>query len=260
MKGRFLSTAHASDSTNVVVNEAAVRAFNMEDPLNIRIIQPGRTPEERIYHRIVGVVRDFHFAPLHIPIEPYVFIHKDEDWNWGGYLTVRLKTENLQGTLTEIENTWKEFTQSQPFDYSFLKEDLAAMYEEEKRTGTIFGIFSILAILVACLGLLGLSSYSAEQRTREIGVRKVLGASVPGVVRLLSKETLLLIGIATLLAVPVVWLAMGDWLESFEYRTRMDPFIFVLAFLGALVIALLTVSIQALNAALKNPADSLRYE
>ena len=260
IKGRFLSREYASDSTNVVVNEAAVRAFNMEDPLSIRIIQPGRTAEERIYHQIVGVVRDFHFAPLHIPIEPYVFIFKNEDWNWGGYLTLRLKTEDLQGTLSEIENTWKEFTQNQPMEYSFLKEDLATSYEEEKRTGTIFGIFSILAILVACLGLLGLSSYSAEQRTREIGLRKVMGATVTGIVRLMSKETLLLILIATVISVPVAWITMGDWLESFEFRIKMDPMIFILAFLGALAIALLTVSIQAVNAALTNPADSLRYE
>jgi putative ABC transport system permease protein len=123
IEGRFLSREYASDSTNVVINEAAARVFNMEDPLSIRIIQPGRTPDERIYHQIVGVVRDFHFAPLHIPIEPYVFIHKNEDWNWGGYLTIRLRTDDLQGTLSEIANTWKGFSQSQPMEYSFLKED-----------------------------------------------------------------------------------------------------------------------------------------
>jgi putative ABC transport system permease protein len=260
VQGRFLSADYATDSTNVVVNEAAVRSFHMEDPLSISIIQPGRTPEERIYHQIVGVVKDFHFASLHSPIEPFVMIHKDEDWNWGGYLTVRLETENLQGTLSNIEQIWKEFTNDQPMEYSFLNEDLAARYGEEKRTGTIFGIFSILAIVVACLGLLGLSSYSAEQRTREIGIRKVMGATVSSIVALLSRETLLLILIATLISVPVAWITMGKWLESFAFRIKMDPFIFILAFLGALLIALLTVSIQAINAALANPADSLRYE
>ncbi len=260
VKGRFLSEEFASDSTNVVVNEAAVRSFHMEDPLSIRIIQPGRTPEERIFHQIVGVVKDFHFASLHSPIEPFVMIHKDEDWDWGGYLTVRLETENLPSTLGEIEKIWKKFTNDQPMEYSFLKEDLAAKYGEEKRTGGIFGIFSILAILVACLGLLGLSSYSAEQRTREIGVRKVMGATVSNIVRLLSKETILLILISAAISVPVAWISMGNWLESFAFRIRMDPFIFILAFLGALFIALLTVSIQAINAALANPSDSLRYE
>jgi putative ABC transport system permease protein len=260
VKGRYLSGEYATDSTNVVVNEAAVRSFHMEDPLSIRIIQPGRTPEERIYHQIVGVVKDFHFASLHSPIEPFVMIHKDEDWNWGGYLTIRLETENLQRTLNEIEQIWKEFTNDQPMEYSFLNEDLAGKYGEEKRTGTIFGIFSILAILVACLGLLGLSSYSAEQRTREIGVRKVMGATVSSIVRLLSKETLMLILISAVISIPVAWITMGNWLESFAFRIKMDPFIFILAFLGALLLALLTVSIQALNAALTNPADSLRYE
>ncbi|MCK4852747.1 MAG: ABC transporter permease [Bacteroidales bacterium] len=260
VQGRFLSPDYASDSTNVVVNEAAVRAFNMEDPLSIRIIQPSRNPEDRIFHQIVGVVRDFHFASLHTPIEPFVLIHKATDWDWGGYLTVRLETENLQRTISEIENTWKEFTSNQPMEYSLLDDDLAARYEEEKRTGTIFGIFSVLAILVACLGLLGLSSYSAEQRTREIGLRKVMGATVSNIVRLLSKETLILILIATIISVPVAWITMGNWLESFAFRIKMGPFIFIMAFLGALAIALLTVSIQAMNAALKNPAESLRYE
>jgi putative ABC transport system permease protein len=131
---------------------------------------------------------------------------------------------------------------------------------KQKRTGTIFGIFSILAIVVACLGLLGLSSYAAEQRTKEIGVRKVMGADVPKIVRLLSKEIVLLVGIATIISVPVAGILMANWLESFAFRIKIDPTIFLLAFTGALAIALLTVSFQAVNAALKNPADSLRYE
>jgi putative ABC transport system permease protein len=141
-----------------------------------------------------------------------------------------------------------------------MNENFAAMYSEEVRTGKIFRIFSILAILVACMGLLGLSSYSTEQRTKEIGIRKVMGADVPTIVRLLSKETIILVLIATAVSVPVIWYFMSNWLESFAYRIKLSPGLFIVAFLGTLIIALLTVSSQALSAAMKNPAESLRYE
>ena len=207
--------------------------------------------------KIIGVVEDFHFSSLHSEIAPLII---GIDRSHFDFLCIRVAADDIQGSLGYIEQDWEKFRSGTEFNYRFFDDLLGRRYRSEVQTGKIILVFTLVTVLVACLGLLGLSSYSAEQRTREIGVRKVLGASVPGVVRLLSKETLLLIGIATVLAVPVVWLAMGDWLESFEFRINMDPFIFVLAFLGALVIALLTVSIQALNAALKNPADSLRHE
>ncbi len=260
VQGRFLSPDIASDSTNVVVNEAAVRAFGMDDPLSLRLIQPGRTPEERVYHQIVGIVRDFHFESLHTEILPYVFIHKDEEMQWGGYLTVSLMTDDLSSAMKEIENTWKEFSNDQPFEYSFVDENFARMYAEEIRTGKIFGVFSILAILVACLGLLGLSSYSTELRTKEIGVRKVMGADIPTIVRLLSRETIILVLISALISVPAVWYFMGNWLESYAFRIKLGPGLFLLSFLAVLLIALATVSFQAVSAALKNPAESLRYE
>jgi putative ABC transport system permease protein len=260
VQGRFLSPEIASDSTNAVVNEAAVRAFNLEDPLSLRLIEPGRTPEERVYHRIVGVVKDFHYESLHTEILPYIFIHKDEGMNWGGYLTVRIRTENVSSLVKEIEKTWKEFSNNQPFEYTFVDDDFALMYSEEIRTGKIFGVFSILAILVACLGLLGLAGYNTEQRTREIGVRKVMGADVLTIVRLLSRETIILVLIAALISVPAAWYFMSNWLESYAYRIKLGPGLFFLAFLGALLIALITVSFQAWSAALRNPAESLRYE
>jgi putative ABC transport system permease protein len=260
VQGRFLSPEIASDSTNVVVNEAAVRAFGMDDPLSLRIIQPGRTPEERVYHQIVGVVKDFHFESLHRQILPYIFIHKDEGMDWGGYLTVRLETEDIAATMASIENTWKEFSHDQPFEYSFVDEDFARMYAEEVRTGKIFGVFSILAILVACLGLLGLSSYSAELRTKEIGVRKVMGADIPAIVRLLSRETITLVLVSALISVPAAWYFMSNWLESYAFRIKLGPGLFLLSFIAALLIALITVSFQSVSAALKNPAESLRYE
>jgi len=260
VEGRFLSPDIASDSTNVVVNEAAVRAFNLDDPLSLRLIQPGRNPEVRVYHQIVGVVKDFHFESLHSEVLPYVFIQKGEAIRMGGYLTVRLKTENISTTMKEIEKTWNEFSNRQPFEYSFLNESFAAMYDEEVRTGKIFRVFSILAILVACMGLLGLSSFSTEQCTKEIGVRKVMGADVSTIVRLLSRDTIILILIATAISVPLAWYFMSNWLESFAFRIKLGAGLFIIAFLGTVLIALLTVSFQAVNAALKNPADSLRYE
>ena len=208
----------------------------------------------------MGIVRDFHFESLHTEILPYVFIHKDEEMQWGGYLTARLMTDDLSSAMKEIENTWKEFSNDQPFEYSFVDENFARMYAEEIRTGKIFGVFSILAILVACLGLLGLSSYSTELRTKEIGVRKVMGADIPTIVRLLSRETIILVLISALISVPAVWYFMGNWLESYAFRIKLGPGLFLLSFLAVLLIALATVSFQAVSAALKNPAESLRYE
>ncbi len=178
----------------------------------------------------------------------------------GGNLSVRLETENISSVVAEIENIWKEFTNNQPFEYVFLDENFARQYEEENRTGSIFAIFSILAVVVACLGLLGLSAYSAEQRTKEIGIRRVLGASTFTIVRLLSRETIMLVLIATIISIPAAWFFMGNWLDSFAYRVKLDPWLFVLSFLAALTLALVTVSFQAIGAALKNPADSLRHE
>lgn len=260
IQGRFLSPEFASDSNSCVINEAAIRAFNLEDPLNTRLIQPWDTPEGRIPFQVVGVVRDFHFESLHEKILPYIFLHKAPDFEWGGFLTVRLKTANLPSTMEKIEEIWKEFSNNQPFEYSFVDTDFEQMYAEEVRTGRIFGVFSILAIFVACLGLLGLSSFSAEQRTKEIGIRKAMGASVPVIVRLLSRETLILVLISTVISVPLAWYFMDSWLESYAYRISLGAGVFVIAFLAALLIALSTVAFQSFSAALKNPSDSLRYE
>ena len=260
VQGRFLSPEFAGDSTGAVVNEAAVKVFNAGDPLGIRLIEPGQKPEERIYHPIVGVVRDFNYESLHSEIQPYVFLYKRPGMDWGGYLTVRLRTDDMRKTMAQIEKTWKEFSHNQPFEYSFVDENFARSYEEEVRTGKIFMVFGILAILVACLGLLGLAGYTAEQRTKEIGIRKVMGASASGIVRLLSREIILLVLFSALISVPVAWYFMGKWLESFAYRISLMPGVFLLSIMGALLIALLTVSFQAVSAALRNPAESLRYE
>ena len=259
VEGRFLSEEIASDSVNCVVNEAAIKAFGLEDPLSISLMQPWETGEF-IYHHVVGVVKDFHYQSMHTRIDPYVFIHKNENWGWGGYLTVRLDQSTVRETISEIEKVWEEFSNDQPFDYYFLSDDLDRQYDAEARIGNLFLLFSILAIIIASLGLLGLSAFSAEQRTKEIGVRKVMGATVPVIIRLMSRETVILVLVAAILSSWVAWIYMTNWLQSFYYRIEISPVLILTAFLVALLIALITVSFQAISAALRNPAEALRYE
>jgi putative ABC transport system permease protein len=259
VEGRFLSGEIASDSVNCVVNEAAIKSFGLEDPLNLRLMQPWETGEF-IHHPVVGVVKDFHYESMHTQIQPYIFIHKDESWGWGGYLTVRLDPANIKETIREIEKVWEEFSNDQPFDYYFLSDDLDRQYDAEARIGNIFLLFAILAIIIASLGLLGLSAFSAEQRTKEIGVRKVMGASVTVIIRLMSRETVILVLVAAILSSWISWIYMSSWLQSFYYRIKISPVLILTAFLVALLIALITVSFQAISAALKNPAEALRYE
>lgn len=182
------------------------------------------------------------------------------DQGWIPYLSIRLEPGNYQAVLDRIENVWNEFTAGQPFRYFFLDDDFEQNYRQEKRTRTIFMIFSVFAILVACLGLLGLTSFSTEKRTREIGIRKALGASSGIIIRLISQEILLLIGIAALIAWPAAWFFSRNWLNDFAYRIDLTVMPFLVSLAIAIFIALLTTSFQAIRAALQNPADSLRHE
>lgn len=258
--GRFLSWDFASDSSNIIINQAAVSKFGIEDPLKSCFIQPGQDPDDVNRLPIVGVMKNFHNASLHSEILPYMVRTRPADWGWIPYLTVRLEPGNMQGTIKQIENVWNEFTNDSPFQYFFLDDDFASNYEQEKRTRMIFTVFSILAILVAALGLLGLTAFTTEQRTKEIGIRKAMGASATQVVRLISRETIILILIASVLAWPVSYFFMRNWLNDFAYRLDLGIGPFILSFAFALLIALVTISFQTVVAALKNPADALRYE
>jgi putative ABC transport system permease protein len=258
--GRFLSRDHASDSTNIVINEAAVRNFSIEEPLKSVFVQPGEKEGEIRRLPVVGVLKDFHIASLHEEIRPYMLRVRPGDWGWIPYLTVRLEPQNMQGTLKQIEKVWEEFASDQPFQYFFLDDDFASKYGQEKRTRMIFLVFSVLAIFVASLGLLGLTAFTTEQRTREIGIRKAMGANAFQVVRLISRETAILIGVATLLAWPVSYYFTRNWLNDFAYRIDLGIAPFLLSFAFAMVISLITISFQTVAAALKNPADALRYE
>jgi putative ABC transport system permease protein len=259
-EGRFLSDEYPSDSISVILNESAVKKFGFKNPLSERFIQPGRVPEEQTKLNVIGVVKDFHYQSLHEDIYPHVFMKKPPSWGWGGYITIRLAPSNMKETVRNIEKTWKEFAPSDPIQYYFMDEDFNKMYGEEVRTSNISLGFAFLAILIACLGLFGLTSYASELRTKEIGIRKVLGSAISGVIILLTREAFLLVSIATLLAWPVTYFIMKNWLQNFYYRIHLSVWEFLLSFILAMIIAMLTVIYRAYIAARNNPVIALKYE
>ena len=260
--GRDLSEEFATDQgEGFLLNESAVRKLGLHDPLGQRLT---------LYHyagapatgRVVGVIQDFHFQSLREAIQPLVFYTLKNARNkyYYDYLAIRLRPDAPpQETLAQLETDWQSFTE-QPFDFFFLDDQYDALYRAEQRLGTLFAYFAGLALFVACLGLFGLASFTAEQRTKEIGVRKVLGATVPGVVLLLSKEFVLLVGIAFVIAAPVAYFLMDGWLAAFAYHIHPGLGTFAFAGFAALLIAVLSVGYQALRTALANPVRALRYE
>lgn len=260
--GRFLSDQFATDSSVMVINESAVRQFGLEEPLKTRFIQPGyeKTSDKKPF-MVVGVVKDFHFESLHQNISPCVFMLKPQSWDWGGYLTIRVKKEDIKNTVSQIQNVWDDFTQGDPMQYFFLDQEFQRFYNEEIRTGRIAIIFSILAIFIATLGLFGLTLFIAEQRTKEIGIRKVLGAEQPSIILLLSREILLLISISTIFAWALAYIYFNNvWLQKFHYRIDLTIWPFLLSFVIAMAIAFATMSYRAIIAARTNPALALKYE
>jgi putative ABC transport system permease protein len=202
-------------------------------------------------------VKDFHLQSLREKIEPLIIFY---DYDSLLRFSVRIAPDNIPHTMSLIENKWKELDPIRPFNFLFLDESYDSLYRQEDVLKTITFYFSFLAVLIGCLGLFGMASFTAEQRTKEIGIRKVLGASVPGIIRLLAKEFVLLVIAANVIALPLAYFAMNRWLQSFAYRMNIHPIILVLAAVISLSIALVTVSYQAIRAALANPVDSLRYE
>ncbi|MFC1493600.1 ABC transporter permease, partial [candidate division KSB1 bacterium] len=202
--------------------------------------------------------RDFHGQSLHNEIAPIV-VTLGANWPWNN-IFIKIDGENTTETLTYLQNKWQDFSPNYPFDYEFMEDRFKSQYSDEERTGNIFRYFTFLAIFISCLGLFGLASYMAERRTKEIGIRKVLGATVSIIIRLLSREFLILIVISNILAWPVSYLAMNNMLSDYAYRTSMPIWIFAVSGLLTVVIALLTVSFQAVKAALTNPVSALKYE
>ena len=259
--GRFFAEG-TNDSLHILLNETAVKTLGLQDPVGRRLTSATDNNDGSKTTRtftVVGVVKDFHFQSLRDEITPLV-IFSNEFLRFNGFITIRVKPENVQSTLAQIETRWKTLVPGQPFRYSFLDDNIQREYAEEKRSGQLFSAFSGLAIIIACVGLFGLSAYTASLRTKEIGVRKVLGASVAGVTVLLSKDFTKLVLIAFVLATPVSWWLMNNWLQSFAYRIMPGVGSFLLAGAAALSIAWLTVSYQSIKAALVNPVKSLRSE
>ncbi len=250
-EGRFFSREFPADSQTVVINQRAAEIMGLENPVG----QP-LTAGQADY-TIVGVVKDFHFKPVRTKIEPLLLFLSPTRYY---AMVMRTRPENISETIEFVERTYKNFNPDTPFFFNFLDEDYDRLYRAEQRAGKLSGYFAAIAILIASLGLYGLASYMAERRTKEIGVRKVLGASIPNLFLLLSKNFIVLAGIANLIAWPIAWFVMSGWLENYAYRTNLNAFVFIAAAALAVVIVLITVSYQAVRAARANPIDSLRYE
>jgi len=243
--------ASGSKSPGVLLNETAVEALGWSSPQEA----VGQRIEPLRDKTVVGVVEDFHFRSLHHQIRPLAL-----EPGYQSMLIARIAPEQVSAALDVLRETWAQFDPAAPVEYHFLDDQIDQLYQEEQRMATVIGIFSGIAVLLACLGLLGLAAYAAERRRKEIGIRKVLGATTSNILTLLSKEFLLLVGIACAMAVPVAYLGMTRWLQDFAYRVEISPWLFVGAGLLALVIALVTISVQALRAARTDPAQTLRDE
>jgi len=252
--GRNLSRRFSSDTTAAILNETAIRVLGWEkNPLG-RTLTNSDNESHRVTFRVVGVVKDFHFKSLHEPISALVMTLGSTS----GTVIVKAKATDLTGLLASMKAQWHTFAPEESFSYSFMDERFTQTYEAEKRLGRILYIFAGLTIFVACLGLFGLAKFTAEQRTKEVGIRKVLGASVASIVALLSKDFLKLVVVANLVAWPLAWWAMHAWLQDFAYRITLSWWAFALVGFTSLLIALTTVSVQATRSAITNPIKNLK--
>ena len=261
VQGRFFSRDMPTDSVGVVVNEATLKVLGIDDPLNTRFFQPSYRGDPDEFMPIIGVVKDFHYEGMSNEIKPMV-IHFMPG-NQEGKLIFKLGGGNKRETLAFIQDKWENITAEHPFEYTWLDEEYGKLFDDERKTGQLLSIFSILSIFVTCLGLLGLISYATSQRRKEIGIRKIMGASINIVMTLLSRETSLLLGLSALLSIPA-YFGIRAWLQKFAYHLNFHwGFYFLVLILVALVVlilAVLTVSIHSYRAATANPVESLRYE
>lgn len=248
----FSKEIRSDDSLAFVLNEAAVKMMG-STPTDIltKEFQYGG-----VKGRVIGVVKDFHFESLHESIVPMVF----QESPFFSRISVKIAGDKMNEGVQHVEKVWKEFLPHRPFEYAFLSQQYSQLYDAEQRQGQLFTIFAGLAILIACLGLFGLATFNTLQRVKEIGIRKVLGASVGNIVQLLSREIIVLVVMANLIAFPIAWYFMNTWLDSFAYRVGVNVWLYLLAAVVAVLIALVTVSMQTIKAAMSNPANTLRYE
>ena len=250
-----------NDDRNILVNESTIREFGWTDPVGMKVRRMGDPNDNATgEYTIIGVVKDFHYESLHKDIDSFIYYCYLSDQQVYNNLNIKIRPENVGEILAAIEEKWTQFVPGQPFSYYFLDDRLNELYNNEKTSGQIFNVFSILTIFIACVGLFGLSAYMTTQRTKEIGIRKVLGSTGSKIVVLLSKDFSKLVLIALIPAVPISWIVMDKWLKGFVYRTGISIWIFPLAGLAALIVAQITVTFQALKAANAHPADAIRSE
>jgi len=250
-EGRNFSRAYSTDTANVILNEEAVRQMGLKHPVG-QLITVGD-----LKGTIIGVVKDFHLASIHSPIRPAIV--RCRPWRTS-FVFARIDGRDLPGTINRLQAAYQKLLPDYPLNYHFVDQDYEKLYRSEMQIGELAKWFSVLAVFISCLGLFGLASFTVERRTKEIGVRKVLGASLTGIFALVSKDFLKPVLIAIVVASPLAWYAMHQWLQNFAYKVGIEWWIFVLAGILATTIALLTVSLQSIKAALMNPVKSLRNE
>jgi len=256
LKGRNFSPDYGSDSSGLIINETTAKVMGYDDPVGKKLYSGEGNANNNVTYTIVGVVKNFNYESLRKNVGPLCFRLGFNKWA----TAFKVSAPDVQGLIRNIESKWKSMAPGMPFTYQFLDAAFDNMYRAEQRIGKVALSFAVLAIFIACLGLFGLATYMAEQRTKEIGVRKVLGASVSNIVSMLSKDFAKLVLIAAVVAFPIAWFAMNKWLQDFAYRINIGWWIFIAAAVITLLIALFTVIFQAIKAAIANPVKSLRTE
>lgn len=258
VEGRFFDDTFGTDTSSVIVNEAAVNEFHLADPVGKNLTKLGTNRDGKTY-KIIGVIKNFNWESLHNDIRPLA-LHL-RAWNkTSNTLVVRIKNKNIPSTIKFIENKWLKYSNNDKMDFAFLSESINELYKNEEKTGLLAAGFSTFAIIIACLGLFSLAAYSTEQRTKEIGVRKVMGASISQVIMIVSKEFLKWVITANIIAIPLIYYVMNKWLQKFAYRIEIDYSVYLISGGIAILIALLTVGFNSYKAAIANPVKSLKYE
>ncbi len=250
LEGRNFSEIFEVDTSSVILNETAVKLMGLENPVGTEITFNGGPV------KIIGVVKDFHFQPIHSAINPLVLYRG----NYSGYLILQLKTDNFKTSIEKIRGKISKKYPNYTFSHRTMTDHYSELYSNEKRVGQIFDYFAVLAILLSCLGLFGLSAYAAEQRTKEIGIRKAMGSTITNIIFILEKDFIKWVLISNIIAWPVSYYFANKWLESFTYKIDISIYVFALATVLTFIIAIITVFAQAYRAAIKNPTQSLRYE
>jgi ABC-type antimicrobial peptide transport system permease subunit len=250
-EGRYFSQDYGADSEKIVLNEEAVRQMQVQNPIGLKLNFWGSEGQ------VIGVVKDFHTTSMQVPMQPLIMVFSPD---YSLQIFARTEAGKTQEVITSLQALTKKYNPQYPFEYHFMDDDFEQMYRSEVTIGKLANYFAVIAIIISCLGLFGLALFTAEQRTKEIGIRKVLGASVTGIIAMLSKDFLKLVLIANIIAWPLGWYLMHNWLQHFAFRVDIGWWIFALAGAATLLIALLTVSYQAVRAAVVNPVQSLRSE